>query len=190
MKGTIMSKTNKFERSYRDTVPPADGMIKQFSSKTPISRSHGKIGMICDFCGISYETYACWASRTNSHYCSKACSNEAKKIPIHKNCIVCDKEFITNPTNANKIITCSRKCLKKNRQRLLLDQASDMSNSPIFNYGKHECGEQIGGHKLDAEKILTIRSDLRTQIKIAVDYGISQSLVSLIKRRLIWGHIE
>ncbi|MBI1919653.1 MAG: hypothetical protein HYS23_01085 [Geobacter sp.] len=184
-----MSKPNKFERSYRDTPPPIDGVVRHISAKTPLSRTHGKVGMNCDFCGMPYETYACWAARTNAHYCSKACSNEAKKIPVRKNCVVCGSEFITNPTTAVRISTCSRKCLKQNRQAFLFAQAADMGNSPIFNYGNHERGEEIVGHKLDADKVLSIRADCRPQKLIAVDFSITQSLVSLIKRRLVWRHV-
>jgi hypothetical protein len=43
--------------------------------------------------------------------------------------------------------------------------------------------------KLCDADILAIRLDARTQQAIATDYGVSNSLIGLIKRRRIWTHI-
>jgi len=50
-------------------------------------------------------------------------------------------------------------------------------------------GEAHGAAKLSNAIVVAIRNDGRTQQEIADDVGISQSLVSQIKRRKIWRHL-
>jgi len=47
-------------------------------------------------------------------------------------------------------------------------------------------GEQQGSHKLTQAQVEAIRSDSRSQRVIAADYGVNQSTISKIKRRLAW----
>ncbi|XQZ98865.1 NUMOD4 domain-containing protein [Komagataeibacter rhaeticus] len=57
---------------------------------------------------------------------------------------------------------------------------------------KPECmprGILHGNAKVNDADVIAIRSDNRPQTKIADQYGISQSLVSQIKRKTIWRHI-
>lgn len=51
-------------------------------------------------------------------------------------------------------------------------------------------GTSHGNAKLNDEVVMRIRSDERPQREIAADIGISQSLVSLVKNRRIWAHIQ
>jgi len=53
---------------------------------------------------------------------------------------------------------------------------------------KHD-GSHIGCTKLTNEQAMQILADERTQDAIAKDHGISQSMVSLIKKRQAWKHI-
>ena len=50
-------------------------------------------------------------------------------------------------------------------------------------------GERIGNSKLTEDKIREIRLDSRTTAVIGREYGVHQSLISLIKNRLIWRHV-
>ncbi len=50
-------------------------------------------------------------------------------------------------------------------------------------------GELSGRSKLTPEQVLEIRADNRMQRQIAAAYGIDQSSVSLIKRRINWAHL-
>lgn len=50
-------------------------------------------------------------------------------------------------------------------------------------------GELNWNSKLTAAQVLAIRSDVRVQRIIAADYGVSQSLVSVIKKRKKWAHV-
>lgn len=47
-------------------------------------------------------------------------------------------------------------------------------------------GEQHGGAKLTLDAVQAIRRDSRPQARIAAEYGVSQSLVSQIKRGKVW----
>lgn len=107
-----------FERSYRDTNAPTGGMIGHINAKTPIIRTVGMISMHCDNCNMLYETHACWAKRTNHHFCSRDCHDKFRQIRIKKACVICGKHFYTTPTGWFKHITCSRKCLIENRRIL------------------------------------------------------------------------
>lgn len=51
-------------------------------------------------------------------------------------------------------------------------------------------GEAHGNAKLSAKSIAAIRADHRSQRVIADDYGVSQSLISMVKTKAIWAHIE
>lgn len=44
--------------------------------------------------------------------------------------------------------------------------------------------------KLKADQVLQIRKRLKTQVKLAEDYKVSQSLVSAIQRGKTWKHLE
>jgi len=50
-------------------------------------------------------------------------------------------------------------------------------------------GMQQGNAKLTDQKVRTIRADRRTQKLLAARYGVSQALISLVKRRQAWRHI-
>jgi hypothetical protein len=50
-------------------------------------------------------------------------------------------------------------------------------------------GEQLWMAKLTEEMVLRIRSDSRSQSEIANELGVSQTLVSQVKRRKIWKHV-
>jgi len=43
--------------------------------------------------------------------------------------------------------------------------------------------------KLNETQVLAIRADARSQVAIAAEYGVSQMMISCIKRRTKWTHI-
>lgn len=51
-------------------------------------------------------------------------------------------------------------------------------------------GERHGNAKMTDAIVLSILSDNRSQRLIAADHGVSQSLVSMVKNRRIWTHIQ
>lgn len=50
-------------------------------------------------------------------------------------------------------------------------------------------GEKHGGAKLTEQDVLAIRAAKVTQTALAVQYGVSQTTVSDIRRRNVWRHI-
>jgi hypothetical protein len=50
-------------------------------------------------------------------------------------------------------------------------------------------GGNHGNAKLTDEAVASIRADSRPQRVIAAEYGVAQSLISLIKNRKIWAHL-
>lgn len=51
------------------------------------------------------------------------------------------------------------------------------------------CGASKGNAKLNDELVRRIRADSRTQGEIAADFGVHQSLISLVRARKKWRHI-
>lgn len=57
------------------------------------------------------------------------------------------------------------------------------------NKDRQAKGEFQGNSKLTKTEVLAIRADIRSQRKIALDFGISKSQVSYIKNRKQWKHL-
>jgi hypothetical protein len=83
----------------------------------------------------------------------------------------------------------NRKCI--NPEHLFLGTTQDNVDDKMKK-GRFvaSSGEKNGYSKLTKEQIIAIRDDVRPQTKIALDYGISQSNVSIIKRKQSWSHID
>jgi hypothetical protein len=58
-----------------------------------------------------------------------------------------------------------------------------------FKHGTQKMGEKHPMSKLTVEKVLEIRQDNRIHRVIALEYGVSQSVISQIKTRKAWSHI-
>jgi hypothetical protein len=54
---------------------------------------------------------------------------------------------------------------------------------PVFS------GEENAAAKLTEDLVRAIRSDNRSTVALAKAYGVSQSLMSMVKRRQVWKHI-
>lgn len=82
----------------------------------------------------------------------------------------------------------NRKC--RNVEHLFLG-TNDDNVADCAKKGRHAKlkGVENGNAVLIESDVLAIRSDTRRQIDIAADYGVSQSLVSMIKLRQAWGHL-
>jgi hypothetical protein len=60
---------------------------------------------------------------------------------------------------------------------------------PLDRFGIVQ-GEEVNGAKLTPDLVRAIRADPRMQRIIAHDYGITQTLVSQVKLRKIWKHVD
>ena len=177
-----MTKPNKFERSYRDTTPIRGVVAREYSNPTPLHRSVGMLAFSCDHCGIPILKHFAHAKRANKHFCGRGCADAARRVRVSRLCVVCNCSFEVIPSALNKIVTCSRKCLKKNRKRLMDTQVANISNSAVFNFGKYFHFPK----KLSEDQIRSILKDQRKQLTIAKEYGVTQSLISLIKTGKVW----
>lgn len=108
-------KNNGFDYSYRDIAPPKDGLGYQRGQLTSVQRNKAKLGFNCDYCGLPFETFACWAKRNAHHYCGRACASAAKVIRIPKPCVVCGTEMLLTPTLYKRVAACSYLCSRKRR---------------------------------------------------------------------------
>lgn len=59
----------------------------------------------------------------------------------------------------------------------------------MLSKGREAKGERHGIAKLTDKDVAKIRSDARSQRAIANEYGVAQSLVSLIKAGKLWRHV-
>ncbi len=60
----------------------------------------------------------------------------------------------------------------------------------MIEKGRQATGEDHGNSKLTETDVIAIRADTRSQSKIAVDYGVSRSLISCIKLHKRWKHVK
>jgi hypothetical protein len=78
-----------------------------------------------------------------------------------------------------------------NPDHLFLGTDAD-NNADMVRKGRNVVlkGEDSANAKLTADAVRAIREDIRFYRLIAIDYGVSETTISLIRRRLIWKHIE
>lgn len=55
---------------------------------------------------------------------------------------------------------------------------------------RHQHGENHWRAKLSEQDVLKIRKDCRTNVEIAIDYGVCYSIIGKIKRHQIWRHVR
>ena len=109
---------NRYENHYRSTLPVNGVSTFETSQRTKLTRNAGKVEVSCGYCDLIFEKYACHAKRVANHFCSVSCNAEARKIRFPKNCVVCNTEMMLTATCMQRINTCSKDCLRKNRTNL------------------------------------------------------------------------
>lgn len=76
-----------------------------------------------------------------------------------------------------------------NPNHLFLGTAGD-NVADMVAKRRHMYGEGHHKAKLSDDQVRAIRTDQRRQVEIADDYGVTQGLVGMIKRREVWTHLE
>ena len=69
------------------------------------------------------------------------------------------------------------------------DQRENIRDMMAKGRKAQQKGAANSGAKLSDDQVIAIRGDTRAQAEIGKDYGITQSLVSYIKSRRLWGHL-
>jgi hypothetical protein len=101
--------------------------------------------------------------------------------------VVCNGEI---PENMQVCHTCdNRRCI--NPKHLWIGTLADNQNDKIKkNRQSRLCGEMNGRAKLSKNQVYSIRNDNRLLREISVDYKISNTLVSKIKRNEVWNAMQ
>lgn len=84
--------------------------MKQISNLSSLLTTHGKTGARCPICGIHFERYACHLARANNPTCSRACAAIARRVRVHTKCTICNADMDQTPSNAARVVTCSKAC--------------------------------------------------------------------------------
>ncbi len=102
--------------------------------------------------------------------------------------------FIPNPNNKPEVN--HKDCNKRNNKASNLEWVTRKENAihaVINGMFPKRLGEKVGTAKLTDKKILKIFKRIEkgeTQRSIAKQYQVSESLISMIKNRKIWGHVK
>ena len=84
---------------------------------------------------------------------------------------------------------CDVPCCCNPKHLFLGTRKENMEDAAKKNRMARQKGEKHGLCKLTEEQVLAIRNDTRTVRAIAIDYNVSYSQISNIKRKKVWTHI-
>lgn len=84
--------------------------MKQISNLSSLLTTHGKTGCRCPICGIHFERYTCKLARVSNPTCSRACAAIARRVRVHTKCTICNADMDQTPSNAARVVTCSKAC--------------------------------------------------------------------------------
>lgn len=115
--------------------------------------------------GVAKHCKEQWLAHRLSYFLCKGSLDKDLKV-----CHVCDNTWCVNPGH------------------LFLGTQND-NNQDCIKKGRHAKGEMIHTAKLNPDKVLKIRADNRACSKIAVDFGISESMVCLVKSKKWWAFV-
>ncbi len=79
------------------------------NKKSALNHQSGQ-GVKCPVCFSWFFRAPSHLSRAKNPTCSRACACEARKIRIETHCVSCGKSMEQTPSDANRIVTCSKKC--------------------------------------------------------------------------------
>ena len=102
-------------------------------------------------------------------------------------------QIVYGPIPDGKLVCHScdnRRCIEPGHL-FLGDQADNVADMWAKGRGRtwRGRGEQMPAAKLTEADVVAIRGDTRTQVVIAAQYGVSQAVVSAVKRRKTWAHV-
>lgn len=128
----------RHERSLSGTTPMRQGMSRMLANKMNLTHQAGQ-GLECPICFIRFYRAPSHAARVGVNYCSVACRCEGSKIVVITNCVICGVLMIRNPSTAERVITCGKKC------------------SSLRRRGEHTKGRSTGIYRIEAAKVAARR---------------------------------
>ncbi|EJN18698.1 hypothetical protein [Pseudomonas sp. GM80] len=92
-------------------------MAKELSNLSKLSRTAGMVYVACPICGCTFARHTSHVARVANPTCSVACAAKAREVRVFKPCIICGKEMEQTPSEAARVVTCSKRCsfVKKTR---------------------------------------------------------------------------
>ena len=93
------------------------------------------------------------------------------------------------PTGLQVLHKCDNPVCVNPGHLFLGTHSENMADRQRKKRGFFPKGEKHGRVKLNNGDVLTIRSSGETQETLARHYGVSQSLISQIKRKILWDHL-
>lgn len=128
-----MPKLSRLDKCHLNNLVPSVGAnLWHKSNITKLSRSSGKISLNCDNCGLGFDTYACWAKKYATHFCSRGCASKFREIKKQKKCVICGAEFFVVLNRVNVKTTCSNKCRTIRKAQIVKDR--NASGNPLHRW--------------------------------------------------------
>jgi endogenous inhibitor of DNA gyrase (YacG/DUF329 family) len=85
-------------------------MAKELSNLSKLSRTAGMMYVSCPICGCTFARHTSHVTRVANPTCSIACAAKAREIRVFKHCTICSKEMEQTPSEAARVVTCSKRC--------------------------------------------------------------------------------
>lgn len=123
-----------------------------------------------------YRRYGYFSPRYQGELYAHRVSWLIHRGPIASGLRVCHKCDVTLCVNPDHLFLGTQQ-----------DNMDDMMRKGRRNAAR---GERVGGAKLTASDVISIRNDPRKQVALAAIFGVRRETISAIKRRRIWRHIE
>jgi len=159
-------------------------VIEERSNRTPVSRTASHISLICPVCGTGFTRKASEAKRHAVSYCGRACAGLASRKQVWVKCRICEKDFSVKESHVGKVTCCGEECSRKAKS-----ESTSIMDFAGWKNGRFAIGERSPLAKLTKEQAGAILADTRRHADIAIDYGISRSAVSHLKRGDTWRHL-
>lgn len=96
---------------------PRSGLQREQQNLTSYERSRA-MTITCPICYTRFNRPPCHVARSAVNYCSRGCQAEGRKVRVHTTCIICENDMEQTPSNAARVVTCSKKCSSIRRRNL------------------------------------------------------------------------